>query len=408
MEKDLIDWKTNAWKDPRMAAWYQQRMVENRGTNKLKNQVEVELCARAVVGEKLLDVGIGSGRASLPLARAGYDVTGVDSSKAMLDQTRLQAGETPIRLLRRDLADLQFADAEFDTVMSLNVLVHFPHWREILAEWKRVLKPGGRIVFDIHSQDHEDAACAARGLPARPQEDSNYADYHSRVRVADLVETANRLDLALVALIPYNGGNANTWLSGTLADGPRFNRLLSWLISDARLYEFALFIEQEIFARLTSRVTGRFMVVLDKRPDPEGNRAWLEHDAALNRALAGPLDLADLAALVPGFDAGWCERLNAHLDWPRNRVLFYNLLSAWESFPAHLDLASFLAPRHVETLLSWQRQVATDAAATAALRDLVARSARHDWLSYRGVPLAGGLEYYLTRGMLARYFHAFD
>lgn len=408
MEKDLIDWKTNAWKDPGMAAWYQQRVAENKGSNRLKNQVEVELCARHVVGEKLLDVGIGSGRASLPLARAGYEVTGVDSSQAMLDQTRVQAGETPIRLEQGDLAALRFADAEFDTVMSLNVLVHFPHWREILAEWKRVVRPNGRIVFDIHSQDHEDAARAARGLPSRPEDEANYADYHSRIKVAELVDTANRLDLALVALIPYNGGNTNTWLTGTRADGPRFNRLLSWLMSDARLYEFALFIEQEIYARLTSRVTGRFMVVLDKRPDPAANRAWLERDSALNRVLEGPLDFAALASLAAGFDASWRARLNAHLDWPRNRVLLHTLLSAWDAFPTHLDLDSFLEPRHAEVLRIWRGQEAIDSVTTRALRDMVSLPGLNDWLRHRDVPLAGSFEYDLTRAMLARYFHAFD
>lgn len=245
-------------------------------------------------------------------------------------------------------------------------------------------------------------------MPARPQDEDNFADYHSRIHVAELVETANRLDLAVVAVIPYNGGNVNTWLSGTLADGPRFNRLLSWLMSDSHLYEFVLFIEQEIYAHLSSRVTGRFMVVLDKRSDPDGNQAWLEHDTALNRVLDGPLDFASLAALEPSFDANWRERLNAHLDWPRNRVLLYNLLSAWDAFPAHLDLASFLDQRHVDALLTWRRQAMTDAATTRALRDLVALPGLNGWLRHQEVPLAGGLEYDLTRAMLARYFHAFD
>ena len=45
-----------------MVAWYNQRMLENRGTNRLKNQVEVDLCARYAVAPKVLDVGIGTGR----------------------------------------------------------------------------------------------------------------------------------------------------------------------------------------------------------------------------------------------------------------------------------------------------------------------------------------------------------
>ena len=45
VEQDLIKWKTDAWKNPDMVAWYHQRMVENRGTSRLKNEVEVELCS---------------------------------------------------------------------------------------------------------------------------------------------------------------------------------------------------------------------------------------------------------------------------------------------------------------------------------------------------------------------------
>jgi len=283
MEKDLIDWKTDAWKNPDMVAWYHQRMVENRGTSRLKNEVEVELCSRYAVGPRLLDVGIGTGRGSLPLARAGLEVTGVDSSQAMLEQTRKLAGDTPIRLQQGDLADLAFPDGEFDTVMSLNVLVHFPNWREILAEWQRAARPGGRILFDIHSQDHEEAACAAKGLPPRPEDPGNdFGGYMSRIRAADLVDAANHLGLRIVAVVPYAGvfagGNANLWLKNSLADGTRYDRILSWLISDPALLAFALFLEQDVFAHLTTRVTGRMMVVLDNVSDAAGNLAWLERD----------------------------------------------------------------------------------------------------------------------------------
>jgi len=412
MERDLIDWKTDAWKKPEMVAWYNQRMLENRGTNRLKNQVEVDLCARYAVAPKVLDVGIGTGRGSLPLARAGMDVTGVDSSQAMLEQTRVLAGNTPITLRRRDLADLGFAEGEFDTVLSLNVLVHFPHWRDILGEWQRVVRPGGRILFDIHSQDHEDTACAAKGLPIRPDDSGNdFGSYMSRLRVDDLVETANQRGLRLVAVVPYaglfSGGNVNLWLKQTLADGARFDRLLSWLASDTALLAFALFLEQEVFAHLTTRVTGRMMVVLDNTPDEAGNLAWLERDGRLNAALAKGID-ANIADLVPAFDSAWRERLNQLLDHPRNRVLLHFLLSAWRDFPGRLDLASLLDERHAVTLEAWLRQDAMDRLVTRVPRALAALPEAAGILEHRGVPLMGGLDYDLTRDLLSKTFHAFD
>ncbi|MBU1665839.1 MAG: class I SAM-dependent methyltransferase [Gammaproteobacteria bacterium] len=412
MEKTLIDWKTDAWKNPDMVAWYHQRMVENRGTSRLKNQVEADLCERYVLGPRLLDVGIGTGRGSLPLARAGFEVTGVDSSQAMLDQTRKLAGDTPIQLRQGDLGDLKFADGEFDGVMSLNVLVHFPNWREILAEWHRVARPGGRILFDIHSQDHEDAACAAKGLPPRPEGlGEDYLGYMSRIRVADLVETVNRLGQRIEAVVPYAGifagGNINLWLKDTLAEGTRYDRLLSWLISDPALLAFALFLEQEVFAHLTTRVTGRMMVVLDNRPDVAGNLAWLERDERLNAALARGV-YADIAGLVPAFDQDWQQRLNQHLDHPRNRVLLHFLLSAWREFPGRLDLASFLDERHAVTLEDWRRQDELDRLVTRIPRALAALPEVAGILNYKGVPLMGGQDYELTRNLLSKTFHAFD
>lgn len=405
MEKTLIDWKTDAWKNPDMVAWYHQRMVENRGTSRLKNRVEADLCERYALGPRLLDVGIGTGRGSLPLARAGYEVTGVDSSQAMLDQTRKLAGDTPIQLRQGDLGDLKFADGEFDGVMSLNVMVHFPNWREILAEWHRVVRPGGRILFDIHSQDHEDAACAAKDLPPRPEDPGeDYLGYMSRIRVADLVETINRLGQRIEAVVPYAGifagGNVNLWLKDTLAEGTRYDRLLSWLISDPALLAFALFLEQEVFAHLTTRLTGRMMVVLDNRPDVAGNLAWLERDARLNAALARGVD-SDSLALVPAFDRGWRERLNRHLDHPRNRVLLHFLLSAWRDFPGRIDLAAFLDDRHARTLLTWWHQDVLDQVVSGTLLGLAAAPEVAAIFSHHGIPLSGGLEYELTRELLA-------
>lgn len=412
MDKDLISWKTNAWKNPEMVAWYHKRMLESRGTNRLKNEVEVSLCRRYVTGCKLLDVGIGTGRASLPLAREGFDVTGVDSSEAMLEQTRRLAGDTPIRLQRGDLADLAFADGEFDSLLSLNVMVHFPHWRDILKEWRRVVRAGGRIVFDIHSQDHEDVARAARGFPEWLDNTTDFGNYVCRIRVAELVEAADELGLTLVGVIPYAGlfagGNPNLWFTSTQADGLRFDRLLSWLASDTSLLDFALFLEQTVFARLTSVSTGRMMVVLEPGEGRLANQAWLERNRALDHFLAGTVDYDRLATRVREFDSDWRQQLNGHLDWPRNRVLLHALLSAWQVFPGHLDVDSFIEERHALALQAWRRQDTMDQLATHIPRDLAALPEVAGILSHRGVPLTGGLEYDLTRDLLDKTFHAFD
>lgn len=406
---ELISWKTDAWKNPEMVAWYHQRMIEDQGTNQLKNQVELDLCQRFVIGPKILDVGVGTGRGSLPLARAGYEVTGVDSSQAMLDQTRRLAGSVPIDLVQGDLADLKFSDGAFDTVMSLNVMVHFPHWREVLREWKRLVRPGGRIVFDIHSLDHEDAACQRRGEKARRDSDMDVGAYVARLRVAELVETASRLGLSIAAVVPYAGlCNENFWLKGTAADSERFQRLLSWIVEDRRLYAFALFVEQEVFARLTSQATFRMMIVLDNREGAVENQAWLARNDALNRTLAsGALRFDALSQAVPACDGAWRARLDGHMDWLRNRVLAFFLLLAFAPFRDPSALESFIAPGHASTLADWLGKHGTDRLVSAMLLDFTRIPEVGRILSHRDVPLVGALEYELTQDLLDRYFQAF-
>lgn len=110
--------------------------------------VEADLLERAVAGvdaPAVLDAGCGPGPglAALPDdARA----VGLDLSR---EQLALARERTPAAaLVRGDLAALPFADAAFDTVVSLGALLHVPNADQpaVLDEFARVLRPGGRVL----------------------------------------------------------------------------------------------------------------------------------------------------------------------------------------------------------------------------------------------------------------------
>jgi ubiquinone/menaquinone biosynthesis C-methylase UbiE len=108
-------------------------------------------------GGDLLDVPCGFGRHSLPLARAGYRVTGVDRSATLLDEARRRAGgaRRP-KWVAADYRELPFADASFDAALNLYSSIGYLGDEEdtrALAEIGRVLRPGARLVVELMHRD---------------------------------------------------------------------------------------------------------------------------------------------------------------------------------------------------------------------------------------------------------------
>jgi ubiquinone/menaquinone biosynthesis C-methylase UbiE len=108
-------------------------------------------------GGELLDVPCGFGRHSVPLARAGYRVTGVDRSEALLAEARHRAGgERWPKLVRADYRELPFRDASFDAALNLFSSLGYlgdDEDTKALAEIGRVLRPGGRLVIETMHRD---------------------------------------------------------------------------------------------------------------------------------------------------------------------------------------------------------------------------------------------------------------
>jgi ubiquinone/menaquinone biosynthesis C-methylase UbiE len=108
-------------------------------------------------GSELLDVPCGFGRHSVALGRAGYKVTGVDRSAALLDEARRRAGhERWPKLVQADYRELPFADASFDAAVNLFTSLGYLGIDEdtkVLTEIGRVLRPGGRLVIETNHRD---------------------------------------------------------------------------------------------------------------------------------------------------------------------------------------------------------------------------------------------------------------
>ena len=97
--------------------------------------------------DEVLDVACGTGNATLPAARTGARVTGLDLTPRLLEEGRAaaQAEGLEVEWIQGDAEQLPFEDASFDLVLSTFGCMFAPRHDVAAAEIARVLRPGGRI-----------------------------------------------------------------------------------------------------------------------------------------------------------------------------------------------------------------------------------------------------------------------
>ncbi len=120
-----------------------------------------------VNGKRVLDAGCGPGIWAEWLADRGARVVAADVTPAFVDLTRRRLGDRAEVFLADLTQPLPFADDEtFDLVLCALVLDYLEHWGGAFAEFYRVLRPGGSLVF----------SCAHPALDFKTFPQGNYFD----------------------------------------------------------------------------------------------------------------------------------------------------------------------------------------------------------------------------------------
>ena len=155
------------------------------GDDRLLHKALVELTVATPLGD-LLDVGCGQGRLLKLLASRAHRVVGVDidpGARRLARAELLLAGLPNCSLRQGDMYALPFDDQEFDTVILDDVLGNAARPAEAIEEARRLLKPGGRILFLATASDRSAeqlkadfaswaAATSLRLAPPRPIPDN--------------------------------------------------------------------------------------------------------------------------------------------------------------------------------------------------------------------------------------------
>jgi ubiquinone/menaquinone biosynthesis C-methylase UbiE len=137
-------------------AFYRERIVPCLTHLAMRQRTLLPYRARAVAAAegRVLEIGIGSGL-NLPLYGGGVDrVVGIDPSAGLLRMARAAAGHAtrPVELIEGSAEAIPLEDRSFDTVVTSWTLCSIPDVGRALGEMRRVLRPGGRLVFVEHGQ----------------------------------------------------------------------------------------------------------------------------------------------------------------------------------------------------------------------------------------------------------------
>ncbi len=153
---------------------------------------------KAAPGERLLDIGCGTGAllASLADSAESLDLTGVDLSGEMLAVARART-RPPLRLAQAAADGLPFAGGTFDAVVSTSAFHYFRRPSDALGEVRRVLRPGGRLVITDWCDDF--VACRVCDLVLRLFDRAHFRSYGA----AELGRMMVEAGFAVVSLDRY-------------------------------------------------------------------------------------------------------------------------------------------------------------------------------------------------------------
>lgn len=102
-----------------------------------------------VAGRRILDAGCGSGALFAALRDRGAMVSGFDASAGMLELARRRLGGGADLQVADLGSPLPYADDTFDDVAASLVLHYLEDWEPALAELRRILRPGGRLIASV-------------------------------------------------------------------------------------------------------------------------------------------------------------------------------------------------------------------------------------------------------------------
>lgn len=258
-----IEWlkyyKYKGWQEQGTGEEYDKQMEKNFFNDVIKHYFYEYIKPT----DKVLDIGAGTGRLSFALADIGCDVVAADISLDMLNIIEKSKGDRKIKTVTVNCEELPFADNSFDSVVSLDAMVHFVEWEKFLAEQARVVKSDGIIAFNFYNGEHlklisEDKSVSTAYI--------TNGDFYASATKEEMQEVCNKLGLEIINFIPYNFFHQSAFGYNYLTseESIMFNKLFHKLRQNPRFLNLITEFETKIIKNSSPETCSSNIVVLKK------------------------------------------------------------------------------------------------------------------------------------------------
>lgn len=143
-------------------------------------------------GDRVLDIGTGTGIAAAAARGEGRKITGIDAAPGMLEIARRDVAG--VAFAGMDFGALRFEDAAFDVVLAAHALLFATDRVAVLAEWRRVTRPGGRLSLSVPGPRAVTPSALYAEIYARWGVGAT-GDYPTRSSLASLARSAGWTDV---------------------------------------------------------------------------------------------------------------------------------------------------------------------------------------------------------------------
>jgi SAM-dependent methyltransferase len=166
--------------------------VEFTGERVVPGQVDPDLwnehfsrylfVSRLCRSKTVLDVGCGAGYGAAEMARSAAMVAAVDPSAEAIAYARENYTAPNLRFLLAGATALPFRDFVFDLVVAFEVIEHVADWPKLLAEARRVLKPGGQVAVSTPNRAYYEAARGPSGPNPFHTREFTFGEFEAALR----------------------------------------------------------------------------------------------------------------------------------------------------------------------------------------------------------------------------------